>query len=164
MMPYRPWMLVLAALAVATPAAAQQLDDPPAAELRARIEERFAARVKEELGLDDQQAARLRDVSVAWARRRRGFEAEDRELKRALAAQMRPGVAAQPDSVARLTQRLLDLRVEYAESYRAELKELGFLTPVQRAQFVMLRERVLDNLRRARDERMQRGMAPRPGP
>jgi Spy/CpxP family protein refolding chaperone len=157
LMSYRNVIIALGALAAAAPAAAQVDSEPPAAELRARIEERFTARVKEELALNDQQAARLREVAGSWARKRRGYEAEERELKRALASQMRPGVAAQPDSVTKLTQRLMDLRVEYAESYRSEYRELGFLTPVQRAQYVALRERVLDNLRRARQQRMQRG-------
>jgi hypothetical protein len=88
--------------------------------------------------------------------RRRAFEAEQRELKRALSAQMRPGVAAQPDSVQKLVLRLLDLRVSHAESYREEYRELGFLSPVQRAQYVMLRERMLDTLRRVREDRLQR--------
>jgi len=96
-------------------------------------------------------------VARGWAVKRRGYEADGRALKRALADQMRPGVAANSDSVNRLTQRLLDLRVTYAESYRNEYRELGFLTPVQRAQFVALRERVLDSVRRMREERRGAG-------
>lgn len=143
----------------AVPLSAQEPEADPgpgAALLRQQLEERFALRVKEELGLDEQQAARLRTVAGGWAAKRRALETEERELKRAFAAQMRPGVAAQPDSVQRLVQRLLDLRVTYAESYREEYRELGFLSPVQRAQYVMLRERMLDTIRRVRDERMQR--------
>ena len=160
------WLAIaLALLAGAVPASASAQEPALDREaLRARIEERFAARVREELALTDQQEAKLREVVGPWARKRRGMEAEERRLKEGLAGQMRPGVAAQQDSVAKLTQRLMDLRVEYAESYRAEYRELGFLSPVQRAQYVMLRERVLDNLRRVRDERMLRGGARGPGP
>jgi len=148
------WRLVAVAWLLAAPLAAQQPDGAANAEvLRQRIEDRFAQRVKEELGLDQARATKLREVAGAWAAKRRGYEAEERSLKQALADQMRPGIAAVPDSVNRLTQRLLDLRVTYAESYRSEYKELGFLTPVQRAQFVSLRERVLDTMRRIRDER-----------
>jgi hypothetical protein len=150
------WAMVATGTLLAAPVMAQQ----PATEatgdtalLRRRIEDRFAQRVKEDLGLDEAQASKLRDVARAWAAKRRGYEAEERSLKRALAEQMRPGIAANTDSVSRLTQRLLDLRVTYAESYRSEYRELGFLTPVQRAQFVALRERVLDSVRRMREER-----------
>lgn len=154
----RMWGLVALASLLAAPLTAQQDGTPAdAAALRQRIEDRFAQRVKEELGLDDAQAVKLREVAGGWAAKRRGYEADERSMKRALADQMRPGVAANPDSVNRLTQRLLDLRVTYAESYRSEYKELGFLTPVQRAQFVALRERLLDAVRRIRDERRAGG-------
>jgi len=160
------WATIAAVLVGAAPVMAQQPGAAGEAELlRQRIEDRFAERVKEELGLDDAQAAKLRDVARTWAARRRGYEADERSIKRALAEQMRPGIAANADSVARLTQRLLDLRVTYAESYRTEYRELGFLTPVQRAQYVALRERVLDSMRRFRAERQgAAGVRPGPGP
>lgn len=158
------WATIAAVLLGAAPVMAQQPGATGDTELlRQRIEDRFAERVKEELGLDDAQAAKLRDVARTWAARRRGYEADERTIKRALAEQMRPGIAANADSVGRLTQRLLDLRVTYAESYRTEYRELGFLTPVQRAQFVALRERVLDSMRRYRAER-QGAAGVRPGP
>jgi hypothetical protein len=163
-MRYWKFMTIMAALVGAAPVGAQQPGAVGDTELlRQRIEDRFAERVKEELGLDEGQAAKLREVARTWAARRRGFEADERSIKRALAEQMRPGIAANPDSVNRLTQRLLDLRVTYAESYRTEYRELGFLTPVQRAQFVALRERVLDSMRRLRAER-QGSAGMRPGP
>jgi len=164
-MPIRMWRLVAAASMLAAPLAAQQPDGTANTEvLRQRIEGRFAERVKEELGLDQAQATKLREVAGAWAARRRGYEAEERNLKQAIAEQLRPGIAALPDSVNRLTQRLLDLRVTYAETYRNEYKELGFLTPVQRAQFVSLRERLLDTMRRLRgDRRAWRDGAAGPG-
>ncbi|HEX5818840.1 MAG TPA: Spy/CpxP family protein refolding chaperone [Gemmatimonadales bacterium] len=154
------WAMVATGTLMAAPAMAQQPAPETAGDtalLRQRIEDRFALRVKEELGLDEAQASKLRDVARGWAAKRRGYEAEERTIKRALADQMRPGIAANTDSVSRLTQRLLDLRVTYAESYRSEYRELGFLTPVQRAQFVALRERVLDSVRRMREERRGAG-------
>lgn len=126
------------------------------APLRQQIEERFAQRVKEELGLTDEQTLQLREVAGAWFVKRRALEADERALRQALAGQLRPGVAANTDSVTRLTQRLLDLKVAYAETYRDENRELGFLTPVQRAQFYVLRERLLDALQAARLNRQPR--------
>ena len=158
----RNWMWAMAAAGtlMTSPLTAQQRAAEPTrdtAQLRRRIEDRFAQRVTEELGLDEAQAEKLREVARGWATKRRGYEADERALKRALADQMRPGIAANSDSVTRLTQRLLDLRVTYAESYRGEYRELGFLTPVQRAQFVALRERLLDSVRRMRQERRGAG-------
>ena len=49
-----------------------------------------------------------------------------------------------------VVSRLLDLKVKFAETYRDENKELGFLTPVQRAQYYSLRERLLEMVHRPR--------------
>jgi hypothetical protein len=85
------------------------------------------------------------------------MEAEERKLRQALAAELRPGVAANKDNVARLTDQLLDNKVRYVESYRAEVRELStFLDPVQRAQFLILRERLLDRVRDAQAAREDR--------
>ncbi len=142
------WMLGLALL-IAAPLGAQGLDNPArAGELRRLVEERFAARVREELALTDAQAARLRETTGTYFRRRRDLEAEERRLREALAGQLRPGVAADQDSVARLTEALMALKLRYVETYRDELRDLaGFLDPVQRAQFFVLRERLLERVR-----------------
>jgi hypothetical protein len=136
------------------PARAQDAGDPErASELRRRIEERFTARVQEDLGLSDQQAEKLRRVTGDYFDQRRGLEAEERRIRAALAGELRPGIAARPQAVSRLTDELLDVKVRYAESYRAESKELaGFLDPVQRAQYFILRERLLDRVREAVEE------------
>ena len=133
------------------------------AEIRQRIEERFSERVKLELGLDDAQTAKLRQVAADWFAKRRAMEDEERDLRQALAGQLRPGVAANSDSVSRIVSQLLDLKVKYAESYREENKQLGFLTPVQRAQYYSLRERLLDALKQARQLRRAGGGGQRPG-
>jgi hypothetical protein len=130
-----------------------------AGELRRQIEDRFAARVQEELGLTDQQAGRMRDVVGGYFVKRRTLEAEGRRLRQALAGELRPGVAANRDRVGALTDQLLDLRLHYAQSYKDEVKELsGFLDPVQVAQFLILRERLLDRIREAQDARSQGGL------
>jgi hypothetical protein len=155
---------LLALVGSAQPALAQ--DSVPAqgmgaAELRQRIEERFTERVKLELGLNDEQTAKLRQVAGDWFAKRRAMEGEERDLRQALAGQLRPGVAANSDSVSRIVSRLLDLKVKYAESYQEENKQLGFLTPVQRAQYYSLRERLLDALKQARQaRRAQAGQRP----
>ena len=157
---------LLALVGSAQPVRAQ--DSIPAqemgtAEIRQRIEERFSERVKLELGLDDAQTAKLRQVAADWFAKRRAMEDDERDLRQALAGQLRPGVAANSDSVSRIVSQLLDLKVKYAESYREENKQLGFLTPVQRAQYYSLRERLLDALKQARQLRRAGGGGQRPG-
>lgn len=149
-----PLFVLLTTTLLAGPVHAQDsLSDSPRAErLRQLIQDRFAARVQEELALSDQQAERMRTVSGGYFLKRRGFDSEDRRLRQALAGELRPGVAANNDNVARYTDQLLDLKVRYAQSYKDEIRELSaFLDPVQRAQFIILRERLLDKVREAQE-------------
>jgi hypothetical protein len=122
--------------------------------LRRLIEERFAARLKEQLGLSNEQMKRLRETTGKFGGRRRELEGRQLAIRRALALQLRPGTAADQDSVAKLTDDLLSGRVAYAQTFRdesAELKE--YLNPVQRAQLMALRERLLLRAQQFRDRR-----------
>ena len=152
-------ILVLAAL-LATGAAgaalAQTGDSAPRDPrvLRQQIEERFAQRVQEQLGLTDEQTTKLRAASREYGGRRQALETRERALRQALSGQLRPGVAADQDSVARLTRDLVELRVSYAETWRDEMGELSrFLTPVQRAQLYVMRDRLLQRVQEIRDQR-----------
>jgi hypothetical protein len=51
-----------------------------------------------------------------------------------------------------MTRELLELRVRYAESWREEMNQLSFLTPVQRARLLVLRERLLQRVHEMRDD------------
>lgn len=143
-------VLVAMALLLAAPLArlsAQEplRDRPRLEELRRRVRERVARRVQDELRLDDQQMRRLRTTVATFGGARRELESRQRSLREALAGQLRPGVAADPDSVAHLMRDLLDARVQVAESYRAEQAEMAsYLDPVQRARIALLRERLAE--------------------
>ena len=148
-------LLVALSLAALGDVAAQDPDTtrPQATVLRHRIEERFAQRVQEQLALSDEQATKLRATSQEYGERRRKMEARERDLRVALTGQLRPGVAANEDSVARLTKALVDLRVDYANTWRDEMNALSYLTPVQRAQLYLMRDRLLQRVQEIRDER-----------
>ena len=146
-------VLVLAPLLTA-PLLAQDstAPGPRAPALRRLIEERFAARIKEQLGLSKDQMVRLRATTVKFGGRRRELESRQLAIRRALALQLRPGTAADQDSVAKLTDDLLSGRVAYAQTFRDELTELkGYLNPVQRAQLMAMRERLLQRAHQFRD-------------
>jgi hypothetical protein len=139
-------LTLLMALAVA-PLQAQEpgARRPRLEELRRRVRERFAERVQQDLNLTNDQMRQLRGTVGKFGVRRRDMESRQRALREALASQLRPGLGASPDSVARLTDELMGLRVHYAETFREEQAELGrFLDPVQRARILVLRERLLE--------------------
>jgi len=150
-----PLLLSLLLLAgVAAPLVAQEPDSPPAgARMRERIEYRFAERIKTELDLTNEQAARLKEVAKENGSRRRELRRRERALTGALDEQLSAGERADQDSVARLTRELLDLRVEYAESWREEMRKLSFLTPVQRARLMVMRDRLLHRVHDMRHDR-----------
>ena len=153
-------MLMLLAAVLGGRAAAQEpaeANSPRAEKLRQMIEDRFAARAQEELGLDDEQFQRLRRTSAEFAAERRGVEQRERRLRLAMALQLRPGVAADQDSVSKLTDALIDVKGAYVQTYRDEMKALsGFLNPVQRAQYLVLRERLLNLAQQVRVQRALR--------
>ncbi len=143
--------------------------EPPrrAEELRQMIDQRFGQRLKEDLGLTDEQGVRLRGVLAAVAERRRMLQMQERQLRMALAHQLRPGIAANADSVAKLVNALTAQRVAFAQTFQDEMRELtAFLTPVQRGQYLILRDRLMQQAERMRQEatlRGQLGPGPRPG-
>jgi hypothetical protein len=134
-------MLMLSPIAVAY----GQRPDTSAARadsLRHRIEERFASRAQERLGLTNDQTAKLRATSRQFGVRRAELRTRGQRLRDALAAQLQPGVAANQDSVARLTDAMIELRLAEAQLSRDEVKEQSkYLNSVQRAQLYVMRER-----------------------
>ncbi|HEU5041755.1 MAG TPA: Spy/CpxP family protein refolding chaperone [Gemmatimonadales bacterium] len=157
----RRTMLVAVALTLgAAPAWSQGPDTarPAREEMRRRLDEHFTARVREELGLDERQTARLRETATTFGGRRRELETRERTVRSALESQLRPGIAADRDSVARLTDALVEMRTAYAQTFRDEHKEISkFLDPVQRARLYMMRERLMRRVHEVRDERMGEG-------
>jgi LTXXQ motif family protein len=142
-------------------AAAQRADStrgPLADSLRQRIEERFAARVQRDLGLTNDQTAKLRASAQTFGARRRELRTKERTLRDALDAQLRPGVAANQDSVTKLTDALIDLRISSAQAARDEMKDVSkFLNPVQRARLLLMRERFYHRVLEAHGHDMRGG-------
>jgi LTXXQ motif family protein len=140
-------------MGVAGPVLGQDSMPARGSQLRERIEHRFAERIKGELGLTDAQAAKLKEVAKENGSQRRELRVRERALTGALDDQLRAGERADQDSVVRLTRDLLDLRVQYEENYRDEMKKLSFLTPVQRARLMVMRDRLLHRVHEMRGDR-----------
>jgi hypothetical protein len=122
--------------------------------LRVQIEERFAQRVKVQLGLNDQQLDRLRAAVRADRDRRLHVRDREQDLRRALAEQMRPGIAANQDSVARLLDALATNHVARDQLEQLEQQELSqFLTPVQRSQLLFMRQQLQQRIQTIREGR-----------
>ena len=115
--------------------------------IRAQIEERFGQAVRTRIGLNDQQMERLRTVSRASEDRRRDLTEREADMFRGVMDQMKPGVAANQDSIARLIDGIAALRVQRAQSDQQELRELAqFLNPLQRAQLLVMRQQMMNRV------------------
>ncbi len=146
-----------------------------AAMMRAQIEERFGQAIRNQLGLNDQQMERLRTVSRANEDRHRDFNQREADMFRAAMDQMKPGVAANQDSLAHLLDGIAALRVQRAQSEQQELRELAqFLNPLQRVKLLVMRQQLMNRVQAIRrgggmgrgegmGPGMQPGMRMRPG-
>lgn len=152
--------LALLLFLAATPAVAQHAQTPADTTGRAhgRFNHQRAARLKEALDLTDDQAAKLRSTETKFMEQRRAIMQRSRTVSQALRAQLRPGVAANADSV----RKLLDASDENAGALmqlrRDERRELAtYLTPVQQARFQLIRQRAMGRFGRFRGHRGGRG-------
>ena len=122
------------------------------------IEERFASRAQERLRLTNDQTAKLRATSRQFGTRRGELRTRAQRLREALAAQLQPGVAANQDSVAKLTDAMIELRVAEAQLSRDEIKEQSkYLNSVQRAQLYVMRERFAHRVKEVHGRRGEMG-------
>ena len=150
-------LLLLSPLAVGH---AQRADTSSARadSLRQRIEERFASRAQGRLGLTNDQTAKLRATSRQFGTRRGELRSRTHRLREALDSQLRPGMAANQDSVAKLTDAMIELRLAEAQLSRDEIKEQSkYLNSVQRAQLYVMRERFAHRVKEVHGRRGEMG-------
>lgn len=156
-------VLLLLALASAWPAAAQDRD-ARRERLQGEIMQRFMENYRRQSGLSDEQFARFRDVTRRAFEARSELQRRERDLWRALEGQMRPGVAADADSVTRLLDGLVEVQTARVERLRAEHAEFAaFLSPVQQAQLTIAFRRLQNQIERIMQQRLQGRDGP-PGP
>ena len=127
--------------------------------LRERIEQRFGQMVQQELQLTEPQMQQLRTAVRAHTERRRELAQRQQAVNQAIRFQMRPGIAADRDSLARLLDAQTHLRVEHVQQEEQLERELGFLTPVQRARFMQMMRTFEMRIQEIRMRQM-RGMGP----
>jgi Spy/CpxP family protein refolding chaperone len=133
------WVLLLAA----APALAAQGRSPTDTG-RANRMQRWQNRIRTEMGLTDDQAAKLRATQEKFGPQRRDVMQRARAIHKGLRSQLQPGVAANSDSVRKLLDARSQVRLALAQLDGAEDRELAaYLTPVQRARLEMRREHMM---------------------
>src|SRR2546429_3673802 len=129
-----------------------------AQQLRQQIRERWTARVRQDLNLSDDQAAKLQGTEQKFPQQRADLAPRQRAINEGLRGQLRPGVAANSDSVRKLMDARDRNRAALAEIDRNENREVsGYLTPVQHARYQMMREQLRRRIQEIREQRRARG-------
>ncbi len=163
-------LMLVAARAFAAQNPADTGAEAEAQQLRQEIQRRFNERVRTELRLTDDQAAKMQATQERYNSQRLDVFRRQRDIRQALEDQLQPGVAANSDSVRTLMDARERNRAQFGKIEQDEDREMAeYLTPVQRARFQMMRQRFMERVAELRRERReQRGMmGPRggmPGP
>ncbi len=122
-------------------------------QLMEQIQERFAQRVQARLGLTNQQMDRLRAEMRTDRDQHRQLGDQEQALRQAIGDQLRPGVAANQDSLSRLLDAVAANHVARAQLEQQELRNLSFLTPVQKAQLLLMRQMLMQRVQTIREGR-----------
>jgi hypothetical protein len=121
-----------------------------------QITERFMENYRQQAGLSPEQNQKFRAVAQRSFEQRRERQQKERDLWNALESQMRPGVAANSDSVSRLLDAIVTSRAAAIDQAKADQKEFStFLSPVQRAQLFLAFERLQRNIETQVQRRLQ---------
>jgi hypothetical protein len=117
-------------------------------QLRQQVRRAWVQAVRKQLNLNDQQMRNLNQVNVRYDRQRAEVVRDERQARLGLKAAMEDTTAA--DQNARVEQQmnvLVQAQRRRADLFENEQKELaGFLTPLQRARFTVMQERLAARL------------------
>jgi len=133
-------------------------------ELQQQVVQRFMQNVRVQAGLSDDQFERFGEVTRDSFDERAAIARREFAFWRALEGQMRPGRAADPDSLTAIMDGIIATQEEKAALTRAELEQFEtFLDPVQRAQVMMAWHRLQMQIDRILEGRGARSSDRRPG-
>ena len=150
--------LALAALSLAPASASAQGGGAPPARDRAQVEQQVRQRigrfVQERLQLTDPQMRQLQQTNRRFEEQRRALVRDERDVRIAIRDQLASGDRADQKRVGELIDRAIELQRRRLDLLQSEQKELAtFLTPVQRARYLDVQEKV----RRRVEELRRRG-------
>lgn len=145
------------------PQGGMQQDSPPGPANEAQVRQAFARAVKQRVGLSDEQMKKLEPVARDQEKRRREHQRQERDARLALGDLMQDDSTADQARVAQSIDRLVTLERARADLMDREQKELAaFMTPLQRAKYMSLQERVRNRLMQLRQARPGKAGGPAP--
>ncbi len=120
--------------------------------LQRRVAEAFAGVVQRELKLDPSQMQTLRRVEQKYEQQRRTLQRDERQARLNLIAAMQDSTTADQSKIAQYLDQLVQGQRRRADLLESEQKEFsGFLSPLQRAKYFALRERMNRKMQELRE-------------
>jgi Spy/CpxP family protein refolding chaperone len=157
-------LALVLALAVAAPLAAQRRQGAPDSAQRPLVQalqRRVLEVVQRTLGATDEQMRQLVDVNRKYEGERRELNRRDREARQTIRAEVLRDSLADQDMVSRMLDELVDVQRRRLDVFAREQHDLaGFLTPVQRAKYATLQERLRKKVEQLRQNRQEQGLEP----
>lgn len=157
----RAFATVALLVSVAAPLAAQRgqrLQVPPGQReaLVAEVMNNFMNRYQRLAALTPEQTDKFRASMVKNMQAQKDLTQRERTVLQALEFQMRPGVAANADSVGKLLDALTAARQAQVDQAKAEQRDYAtYLNPVQRAQLAIQWEQLKNRIQEVTRSRMQ---------
>jgi len=119
--------------------------------LERQVRQALARVTRQRLGLNDQQMSQLADVDRKFQPRREALTRQETQTRAALRAATADTANVDQDRISGYLDQLMTLQRQRLDLQQEEQKSLsGFLTPLQRAQYQALQERMrrrLDQMR-----------------
>lgn len=144
--------------------AGQQPAPANRAALQRQVRQALARVTRQRLGLNDAQMSQLAEVDRKFQPRRQALTREETQTRRALADAMADSGKADQARISGYLDHLADLQRQRIDLQQDEQKALGgFLTPLQRAQYQALQERMRRRLEQMRpNQQLRPNQQPRP--
>jgi hypothetical protein len=115
--------------------------------LRQQVQQAFRNRVRQVLNLDQPQMRRLNQTEQRFNRERAALTQSEKQTRLSLAATMDDTAHLDPAKIDQYINQLVQAQRKRADLLEAEQKELStFLTPLQRLQYLSLKERLNQRL------------------
>jgi hypothetical protein len=134
---------------------------PNRANLEQQVRERIAKVTKEQLGLSDQQMAKLQATNKKYDDQRRLIVDQERDIRMSLRDEMLRPDSARQGQVAALLDRVIKTQRQRVDLAEQEQKELAvFLTPLQRAKYFGLEQQIRQRVNQLRQAQMRQGQMP----
>lgn len=156
----RGGMLVLAlACVVSVPAGAQQKAAPrPAVQ---QLQRRVLQVVQRTLDASDDQMRQLVEVNRKYEGERRALNQRDREARQSIRTEVLRDSLANQEQVSRMLEVLVHVQRQRLDVFTREQHDLAaFLTPVQRAKYATLQDRLRKRVEQLRQTRQEQRLAP----